>query len=104
MTVLDPGRSVSSNATVEAGQPFVLENSAGNVIAPNRGVIRHTALFDTLGDGMLGAVFLEEIHTAVHRPHPGLAEDSPFCEIAAELAGAQRVWRTPTQSRCGGRI
>ena len=73
---------------VEAGQPFVLEDAAGNVIVRDRGVIRHTALFDTLGDGTPGAVFLEETHTAVHGPHPGFAEDFPFCEIAAELTGA----------------
>jgi hypothetical protein len=73
---------------VEAGQPFVLEDAAGNVIVRDRGVIRHTALFDTLGDGMPGAVFIEETHTSVHGPHPGFAEDFPFCEIAAELTGA----------------
>jgi hypothetical protein len=73
---------------VEAGQPFVIEDSAGNVIVRDRGVIRHTALFDTLGDGTPGGVFLEETHTAVHGPHPGLADDFPFCQIAAELTGA----------------
>ena len=72
---------------IEAGQPFVIEDSAGNVIVRDRGVIRHTALFDTLGDGTPGAVFLEETHTAVHGPHPGFADDFPFCEIAAELTG-----------------
>jgi hypothetical protein len=36
---------------IEAGQPFVLEDAAGNVIVRDRGVIRHTAPFDTLGDG-----------------------------------------------------
>jgi hypothetical protein len=73
---------------VEAGQPFVLEDAEGNVVVRDRGVIRHTALFDTLGDGMPGAVFIEETHTSVHGPHPGFAEDFPFCEIAAELTGA----------------
>jgi hypothetical protein len=73
---------------VEAGQPFVLEDSDGNVIVRDRGVIRHTALFDTLGDGVPGAIFIEETHTSVHGPHPGFADDFPFCEIAAELTGA----------------
>jgi hypothetical protein len=62
--------------------------TAGNVIVRDRGVIRHTALFDTLEDGVPGAVFLEETHTSVHGPHPGCADDFPFCEIAAELTGA----------------
>ena len=73
---------------VEAGQPFILEDSAGKVLVRDRGVIRHTVLFDTLGDGQPGGEFLEETDTVVHGPHPGFAEDFPFCEIAAELTGA----------------
>src|SRR5215212_6560917 len=73
---------------VEAGQPFVLEDAEGNVIVRDRGVIRHTALFDTLGDGEPGGEFIEETNTVVHGPHPGFADDFPFCEIAAELTGA----------------
>jgi hypothetical protein len=73
---------------IEAGQPFILEDAKGNVIARDRGVIRHTALFDTLGDGTPGAEFIEETSTVVHGPHPGFADDFPFCEIAAELTGA----------------
>jgi hypothetical protein len=73
---------------VEAGQPFVLEDSAGNIIVRDRGVIRHTALFDTLGDGQPGARFIAETDTDVHGPHPGFADDFPFCAIAAQLTGA----------------
>ena len=82
------GGTIYEFVAVEAGQPFVIEDSAGNVVVRDRGVIRHTALFDTLGDGMPGAEFIEETHTSVHGPHPGFAEDFPFCEIAAELTGA----------------
>ena len=73
---------------IEAGQPFILEDAAGNVIVRDRGVIRHTALFDTLGDGVPSAEFIEETSTIVHGPHPGFADDLPFCEIAAELTDA----------------
>ncbi len=72
---------------VEAGQPFVIEDSEGNVIVRDRGVIRHTYLFDTLGDSEPGGEFIEETETVVHGPHPGFADDFPFCEIAAELTG-----------------
>lgn len=82
------GGTIYEFVAVEAGQPFVLEDSAGNVVVRDRGVIRHTALLDTLGDGMPGAEFIEETHTSVHGPHPGFADDFPFCEIAAELTGA----------------
>jgi hypothetical protein len=73
---------------VEAGQPFVLEDAAGHVIVRDRGVIRHTFLFDTLGDSQPGGVFLVETDTVVHGPHLGFEPDFPFCEIAAELTGA----------------
>jgi hypothetical protein len=71
---------------IQAGQPFVIEDSAGNVIVRDRGVIRETFLFDTLGDGTPGGVFLEVTSAVVHGPHPGQAEE--FCEIAAQLTGA----------------
>jgi hypothetical protein len=58
------------------------------VIVRDRGVIRHTVLFDTLGDGMPGGEFLAETDTDVNGPHPGFSPDFPFCEIAAELTGA----------------
>jgi hypothetical protein len=73
---------------IEAGQPFAIVDSAGRVVVRDRGVIRHTYLFDTLGDSMPGGEFIEETGTVVHGPHPGFADDFPFCEIAAELTGA----------------
>lgn len=82
------GGNVYEFVAIEAGQPFVVEDSSGRVIIRDRGVIRHTVLFDTLGDGAPGGILLEETHTSVHGPHPGFAEDFPFCEIAAELTGA----------------
>ena len=82
------GGNVYEFVAIEAGQPFVVEDSSGRVIVRDRGVIRHTVLFDTLGDGAPGGILLEETHTSVHGPHPGFAEDFPFCEIAAELTGA----------------
>lgn len=73
---------------IEAGQPFTIEDSAGKVIVRDRGVIRQTILFDTLGDSTPGGVFLGETDTVLHGPHPGFADDFSFCEIAAQLTGA----------------
>ena len=72
---------------VEAGQPFVIEDAEGNVIVRDRGVIRHAYLFDTLGTGQPGGEFIANLQLVVHGPHPGFAEDFPFCAIAAELTG-----------------
>ena len=55
---------------IEAGQPFVIEDSDGDVVVRDRGVIRTTYLFDTLGDGAPGGAFLEDLQTSVHGPHP----------------------------------
>jgi hypothetical protein len=49
-------------------------------------VIRHTILFDTLGDGQPGGIFLGETDAAVHGPHPGFA-DGYWCAVAAQLTG-----------------
>jgi hypothetical protein len=51
-------------------------------------VIRHTFLFDTLGDSQPGGDFIAELSDDVHGPHPAFADDFPFCEIAATLTGA----------------
>jgi len=71
--------------SIEAGQPFVIEDSSGHVVVRDRGMIRQTFLFDTLGDGVPGGEFLGVTSTVVHGPHAGFADDFPFCEIAAEL-------------------
>jgi hypothetical protein len=73
---------------VEAGQPFVILDSAGNVVSRDRGVIRHHFLFDTLGDGQPGGDFITELTDDVHGPHPAFAPDFPFCDVAAQLTGA----------------
>ena len=74
--------------SIDAGQPFVLEDSSGKVVARDRGVIRTRYLWDTLGDGQPGGVFLGILDNSVRGPHPGFADDFPFCEIAAKLTGA----------------
>jgi hypothetical protein len=70
---------------IEAGQPFVVENSAGEVVLRDRGVIRTTILFDTLGDAVPGGEFIEEVDVRVSGPHPGFETD--FCDIVTDLIG-----------------
>ena len=70
---------------VEAGQPFVVENSAGEVVYRDRGAIRYTILFDTLGDAVPGGELIEEVDVRVSGPHPGF--DTEFCDIVTELIG-----------------
>lgn len=70
---------------IEAGQPFVVENSSGEIVMRDRGVIRYTFLFDTLGDGVPGGVEVEFLGADVRGPHPGFEGD--FCDIATDLIG-----------------
>jgi hypothetical protein len=69
----------------EVGQPFVVEDSDGNVVLRDRGRLTFRALFDTLGDGEPGGELLEQELTSISGPHPGFFAD--FCEIATELIG-----------------
>ena len=69
----------------DAGQ-FVVEDSDGNVVLRDRGLVRFTVLFDTLGDGQPGGDFIEELDVELRGPHP--TWDADFCATAAELTGA----------------
>ena len=73
--------------SIEAGQPFVIEDSAGRVVVRDRGVIRYSILFDTLGDDEPGGELVEEFEPDVRGPHPGFGEDFDFCAVATELIG-----------------
>lgn len=70
---------------VEAGQPFVVEDSDGNVVARNRGSIHGTYLFDTGGDDEPGGEWIADLDFRVAGPHPGL--DKHPCAYAVELIG-----------------
>ena len=82
------GGSMFRFTSVEAGQPFVLKDMAGAVLLRDRGVIRTTILFDTLGDDTPGGVTLEEIDVRVAGPHPGFfMDDDAFCGVVQDLIG-----------------
>jgi dienelactone hydrolase len=77
--------SIFEFVTVEAGQPFVVEDSAGNVVLRDRGAIRYRILFDTLGDDEPGGEVVEFLGAEINGPHPGFFTD--FCAIAGDLIG-----------------
>jgi len=70
---------------VEAGQPFVVEDSDGNVVARNNGSVHGTYLFDTHGDDQPGGEWIADLDFRVAGPHPSL--DKHACEYAVELIG-----------------
>ena len=66
-------------SSVNAGQPFVVRDAAGNVILRDRGAIKETILFDTTGDDVPGGIFIESVSLSVAGPHPGFFFDT--CSI-----------------------
>ena len=70
---------------VEAGQPFVVEDSGGDVVARNRGSVHVTYLFDTQGDDEPGGEWVADVDFRIAGPHPSIFLDP--CEYAAELIG-----------------
>ena len=45
---------------IEAGQPFVVRDSSGNVLLRDRGLLRYRALYDVLGDGEVGGELIDQ--------------------------------------------
>lgn len=70
---------------IDAGQPFVVTDSAGDVVLRQRGVVRATVLFDTGGDDVPGGNLLG-LEFDVRGPHPGFGAD--FCDIITPLIGS----------------
>lgn len=70
---------------VQAGQPFVIEDSDGNVVERNTGALHVTYLFDTQGDDEPGGEWVADVDVWVAGPHPGI--DKVPCDYAAELIG-----------------
>jgi len=66
-------------SAVVAGQPFTVYDEAGNVVVRDRGAIRETILFDTLGDDTPGGEFIDSLSFDVAGPHDGLGFDT--CSI-----------------------
>jgi hypothetical protein len=73
---------------MEAGQPFVIRDSDGNVVVRDRGRLLTGFTVDTLGDDDLGNdVFIDGSFEllADNGRHPGFYAD--FCDIAVDLIG-----------------
>jgi hypothetical protein len=61
--------------SINAGQPFIVWDSDGNLVMRDRGVVRQVIQFDTLGDDVPGGEFVADVSFSVSGPHPGLDVD-----------------------------
>lgn len=78
------GGNVFRFSQVEAGQPFRLYDAQGNLVLRDRGAIRFTVVFDTLGDATPGGIVIEELEPSVRGPHPGF-DDATLCPVLVPL-------------------
>jgi hypothetical protein len=62
----------------------VIEDSDGNLVSRDRGVLRRTILFDTGGDQEPGGTFVELVDLRLSGPHESFGR---LCDVAAELIG-----------------
>jgi hypothetical protein len=68
--------------TIVAGQPLAIYDANGKLVLRDRGVIRITYLFDTLGDDEPGGNFVELLNVEFGGPHPGeFLEDPEYCAL-----------------------
>ena len=72
---------------VEAGQPFRLYDSEGVLLLRDRGVIRHSAVFDTEADATPDAVLVEEFEPSVRGPHAGFFDETLCPALVPLLTG-----------------
>ena len=77
--------SIFEFRAIEAGQPFVVEDSGGKVVVRNSGSVHVTYLFDTLGDEEPGGERVADVDLWIAGPHPSIFTDP--CEYAIELLG-----------------
>jgi hypothetical protein len=78
--------SIFMFTTINAGQPLTIRDMTGRVVSRDRGVIRETYLFDTLGDATPGGLYLEGLGLRVGGPHPQFPfDESTFCAVVRPL-------------------
>jgi hypothetical protein len=70
--------------SIKAGPVAVIEDSDGNLVSRDRGVLRRTILFDTGGDQVPGGTLVEVVSVDLAGPHPTFGRR---CDVATELIG-----------------
>ena len=78
------GNNVFRFTDTQAGQPFRLYDSEGNLLLSDRGLLRFTFDFDTLGDDEPGGELVQDLELSVRGPHPGFADET-LCPVLVPL-------------------
>jgi hypothetical protein len=78
------GDNVFRFTDTQAGQPFRLHDPEGNLLLSDRGLLRFTFDFDTLGDDEPGGELVQDVELSVRGPHPGFADET-LCPVLVPL-------------------
>ena len=78
------GDNVFRFTDTQAGQPFRLYDPEGNLLMRDRGLIRVTFDFDTLGDDEVGGELVQDVDLSIRGPHPGF-DDATLCPVLVPL-------------------
>jgi hypothetical protein len=70
--------------SIKAGPVAVIQDSDGNLVSRDRGVLRRTILFDTGGDQEPGGEFIDLVDLDLAGPHPTFDK---LCDVATDLIG-----------------
>jgi hypothetical protein len=72
---------------IEAGQPFRLYDSEGNLLLRDSGVIAYSIVLDTLVDATPGGILIEELEPRVSGPHPDFGDETLCPVLVPQLTG-----------------
>jgi hypothetical protein len=70
--------------SIKAGPVAVIQDSDGNLVSRDRGVLWSTILFDTGGDQEPGGEFIDLVDLHLAGPHPSFGN---LCDVATDLIG-----------------
>ena len=71
---------------MEAGRDWVIRDMNGDLVLHDRGVVRFSVIFDTLGDNMPGGEIVEFLSDVARGPHPSWNEEE-FCATIRDTIG-----------------
>ena len=78
--------SVFEFTAIEAGQPFSLYDSDGDLVLRDRGSVQLHIVADTLGDAEPGGEIVAELEPRLNGPHPSW--DTDHCSMITPLIGS----------------
>ena len=78
--------SLFQDTILEAGQASIVRDMNGDLVLRDRGAVRVSVIFDTLGDDMPGGEIVDVLSDVAYGPHPSRNEEE-FCATIRDTIG-----------------